>query len=165
VASHRRGDGALIRLVTAEEVRPIRHRVLRPEQPFDSTVYEGDDLAETVHLGAFDEEAAGGDRLLGPRLVGIASLYHEPRPGPGSVDGWRLRGMASVPEAQGRGFGMALLIACGDHVAGAGGAELWCNARRTAIGFYRRGGFEVMGEEFEVPGIGPHVVMVRGFTR
>ncbi|MDQ2825553.1 MAG: GNAT family N-acetyltransferase [Actinomycetota bacterium] len=154
------GGGALIRLVTAVDVRPLRHRVLRPTQAFESTVYDGDSRAETVHLGAFDGDGGAGV----DRLVGIASLYHEPRPGPRSVDGWRLRGMAIAAEAQGRGFGMALLIACGDHVAGAGGAELWCNARQAAIGFYRRGGLEVVGDEFDVPDIGPHVVMVRVLT-
>ncbi|MDQ6727098.1 MAG: GNAT family N-acetyltransferase [Actinomycetota bacterium] len=161
MASHRGGGGALIRPVTAEEVRLLRHRVLRPDQPFDSTVYDGDELSDTVHLGAFEVDGEGGAQLPGTRLVGIASLYHEPRPGPGSPDGWRLRGMATVPEARGRGFGMALLAACGAHVAGAGGTELWCNARRAAVGFYRRGGFDVVGAEFEVPGLGPHVVMVR----
>lgn len=152
MVADRRDSGVLIRPVTAEEARPLRHRVLRPEHPFDSTAYVGDDAEGTVHLGIFDD---------GERLVGIASLYHEGRPGAGSIDGWRLRGMATAAEVHGRGFGTALLAACGDCVAAAGGAELWCNARKRAIGFYRRDGFEVVGDEFEVPGIGPHVVMVR----
>jgi GNAT superfamily N-acetyltransferase len=166
VAPEGGGDGALIRPVTAADLRPLRHQVLRPEQPFESTVYEGDDLPDTVHLAAFDDDArdGGGDGDDG-RLVGIASLYHEPRPGAGPADGWRLRGMATAPEARGRGFGMALLAAGADHVAGAGGRELWCNARKPAIGFYRRAGFEVVGGEFDVPGIGPHVVMVRAVGR
>jgi len=135
--------------VTADEVRPLRHCVLRPEQPFGSTAYPGDDLADSVHLGAFDAD----------RLVGIASVYREARPGrPG---GWRLRGMAIAPEARGRGYGMALVSASLEHVAASGPGELWCNARLSAIGFYRRAGFEVAGEEFNVPGIGPHVVMTR----
>lgn len=142
-------DGALIRPVAAEDVRPLRHRILRPEQPLEATVYPGDDLPGSVHLGAFD----------GDRLVGIASLYHEPRAG--TDDGWRLRGMATEAEARGRGLGAALLTACLEHVAAAGGGELWCNARDAAIGFYRRAGFDVISAEFDIPGIGPHVVMRR----
>ncbi len=89
--------------------------------------------------------------------MGIASLYREPRPE--QADGWRLRGMATVPEVRGQGFGIALLAACVDHVAVSGGGELWCNARRAAVGFYRRAGFDVVSDEFDIPGIGPHVVM------
>ncbi|MGI8983191.1 MAG: GNAT family N-acetyltransferase, partial [Acidimicrobiales bacterium] len=53
----------------------------------------------------------------------------------------------------------ALVRACADEVAGAGGAELWCNARMSAVGFYLRAGFEVVSDEFDVAGIGAHVVM------
>jgi len=103
-----------------------------------------------VHFGAFD----------GERLVGIVSLYREDRPD-GPERGWRLRGMATETDVRGAGFGTALLAACIEHVAASGGGELWCNARLAALGFYRRAGFEVVGEEFDIPGIGPHVVMAR----
>ena len=138
----------LIRRITAEELRPLRHSVLRPGQAFEETRYPGDDAG--LHLGAFD----------GDRLVGIASLYEEDRGG-GRAGGWRLRGMATDPGVRGAGFGAALLAACLDTVAAAGGTELWCNARMAAVGFYRRAGFEVVSEEFDVPGIGAHVVMSR----
>ena len=142
--------GALIRAVSAEEIRPLRHRVLRPAQALEETVYPGDDLVDTVHLGAFD----------GDRLVGIASLYREDRAG-GPPGGWRLRGMATEPDVRGSGFGAALVAASVEHVAAAGGSELWCNARKVAVGFYERAGFDVVSEEFEIPGIGAHVVMAR----
>lgn len=143
-------DRLLIRLVSAEEVRPLRHRVLRPGQAFDETAYPGDDLPDTVHLGAFD----------GVRLVGVASLYREGRDGPG----WRLRGMATDAGVRGGGYGAALLAGCVGHVAASGGGDLWCNARMSAVGFYRRAGFEILSEEFDVPGIGAHVVMGRAVT-
>ncbi len=108
-------------------------------------------------IGAFD----------GDRLVGIASLYREGRDGPVNPvkgplgPGWRLRGMATDDAVRGAGFGGALLAACIEHVAAAGGGELWCNARMVAVGFYRRAGFEIVSDEFDVPGIGAHVVMAR----
>ncbi len=137
----------LIRQVSADDIRPLRHRVLRPGQGYEETAYPGDDLPDTVHFGAFD----------GNRLVGIASLYREDR----SAPGWRLRGMATDDAVRGTGFGGALLAACIDHVAAAGGGELWCNARMVAVGFYQRAGFEIVSDEFDVPGIGAHVVMAR----
>jgi predicted GNAT family N-acyltransferase len=139
-------NSSLIRRITAEEVRPLRHSVLRPGQAFGETLYPGDDAA--LHLGAFD----------GDRLVGIASLYQEDRVG-GRAGGWRLRGMATDAGVRGAGYGATLLAGCVEAVAQAGGTELWCNARIAAVGFYRRAGFEVVSEEFDVPGIGAHVVM------
>ena len=134
------GGHVLIRAVTADAVRPLRLRVLRPNQT----------MADTVHLAAFD----------GDRVVGIGSLYREDRAG-GPVGGWRLRGMATEPDVRGRGYGAGVLSASVDRVAAAGGTELWCNAREAAIGFYRRAGFDVVSEPFDVPGIGAHVVMAR----
>jgi len=139
----------LIREITTDEVRALRHSVLRPNLAYDTTLYPGDD--EAVHLGAFDD--AG-------RLVGIASIYREDRAG-GPAGGWRLRGMATDPAVRGAGYGAAVLDACIDHTAGAGASELWCNARLPAVGFYRRAGFEAGSDEFEVEGMGPHVVMTR----
>jgi predicted GNAT family N-acyltransferase len=140
-----------VRPITAEETRPVRHSVLRPGQSFEQTVYSRDDHPETLHLGAFD----------GDRLVAIASLYREARPHHSSRAAWRLRGMATLPDVRGRGLAAAVLDASVAHVAAEGGGELWCNARVPALGFYRRHGFEVDGVEFEIDGIGPHVVVTR----
>ena len=64
-----RGPGGrhLIRRISTEEIRPLRHRILRPGQTYEETLYPGDDLADTVHLGAFD-----GERLVGVQLPGVA---------------------------------------------------------------------------------------------
>ena len=69
--------------------------------------------------------------------------------------------MATEPDVRGAGFGAALVAACVEHAAAHGGSELWCNARMGALGFYRRMGFDVVSDEFDIPGIGPHVVMAR----
>lgn len=92
--------------------------------------------------------------------MGIVSLYREARPD-GPPGGWRIRGMATEPDVRGAGFGTALVAACIEHAAASGGGEVWCNARMGAVAFYRRAGFDVVGDEFEIPPIGPHVVMVR----
>ncbi len=137
-----------VRPVGPDDVRPLRQSILRRGQSWEGTAYPGDGDPATVHLGAFEEEG----------LVGIASLYREDRPGAGR-GGWRLRGMATTPEVRGRGVGRALLAACVAHVATNGGGELWCNARTPAAGFYAAAGFSVLTDEFDIPGIGPHVVM------
>ena len=141
-----------VRAVAAGETRPLREQVLRPGRPPADSIYPGDDDPATVHFAVYD----------GDRLVGIASLYRQDRAETGaSGGGWRLRGMASAPNARRSGVGRALLDACLNHVAAMGGGELWCNARTPVAGFYARAGFDVISEPFEVPGIGPHVVMRR----
>jgi GNAT superfamily N-acetyltransferase len=152
------GDEVDVRPVAASEIRPLRREVLRPGRPAADSIYPGDDEPTTVHLAAFAQD----------RIVGIASLYRESRPGADpAVPGWRLRGMASAPDTRRRGIGRALLEAVVSHVAAAGGGEVWCNARTPAIGFYARHGFVVLSEPFDIPRIGPHVVMrlwVKGST-
>ena len=115
-------------------------------------MYSRDDHPETLHLGGFDGRPAGGHRL--PLPGGPAPPAHA---GPAGGSGaW-----PPTPTVRGQGFGTAVLDASVAHVAAEGGGELWCNARVPALGFYRRCGFEVDGDEFEIDGIGPHVVMTR----
>ena len=139
-----------IRQITAEQTYPIRLDVLRPGRPLSEAIFAGDNDPETVHFGAFEN----GEQL------GIASLYRAPFPHrPDVTDAWQLRGMATLPRVQGKGFGRALVDACIDHARAQGGRILWCNARSHAAGFYERAGFQVSGEEFHIPDVGPHFRM------
>ncbi|MEO1535075.1 MAG: GNAT family N-acetyltransferase [Planctomycetota bacterium] len=142
--------------ITAEDTRAMRLAVLRPGQPPERVVYPGDDLETSVHVGVRDAPGA---------LVSVASFYREvvsERAGDlAGRDGVRIRGMATLPEHRGRGYGRSL-IERGLAESAAGNADIaWCNARRTASGYYERIGFSVASEVFELPDIGPHVVMAR----
>lgn len=95
-------------------------------------------------FGAYD-----GDALVAVGLVG-------PEGGPGA---WRIRGMATVPEARGRGAGTAVLSALAEYAVSGGATRIWCNARIGARSLYERAGFRVVSERFEIPKIGPHYVM------
>jgi GNAT superfamily N-acetyltransferase len=143
---------------------PLRHVVLRPHQSIEAVVWEGDDEPGTATFGAV-ERASGA-------IVGVATVFREPTPfdpaevgiPPGASSEettWRLRGMATREDLRGQGIGSRVLRAVLDHVAGEGGDLIWCNARVGAIAFYRQAGFEAWGDEWELPSIGPHVVMWR----
>jgi ribosomal protein S18 acetylase RimI-like enzyme len=93
-------------------------------------------------------------------LLGIASLYLTKLPEQPGVTAWQLRGMATAPEARGMGFGRALALACIAFARENGARLLWCNARTAAARFYRKLGFETLGEEFEIPDVGPHFRMI-----
>ena len=152
ISEHATGLRA-VRPITAAETRGLRAAVLRPGQTPAELVYPGDDAARTLHLGAFRD--AG--------LVGIASFYFEAQPSAPGRDAVRLRGMATLPAVRGEGFGTALMEAGIAWARAAGAERIWCNARRSARGFYEKLGLVVEGDVFEIPGIGPHYVMSQLF--
>ena len=140
-----------IRPITAVQARTVRLPVLRAGLPPESAILDHDDDPGTHHFGAF----------VDGRLVGVATFFAEPCPGRPAPRGWRLRGMATLPELQRRGAGRAL-VAEGVRVACEGGGEvMWCHARTSARGFYESLGFVAVGDEFHLPVAGPHFVMIK----
>lgn len=92
-----------IRAITGAETWPLRLKVLRPGHPPAVVQFEGDDLPETKHFGAF---------LGGLQLVGIASLFFAAMPQRPEYRALQLRGMATAPEARGCGCGRARVRVC-----------------------------------------------------
>jgi GNAT superfamily N-acetyltransferase len=109
------------------------------------------ELASHEPPDAFAAGVLEGDRLVAVGLVG-------PEGEPGQ---WRVRGMATDPDFRGRGAGAAVLSALLDHARAEGAVEVWANVRTPARTLYERAGFSVSSEVFELPQIGPHVVMRR----
>lgn len=141
-----------IRPITAEETRPLRQQVLRPQQRVDELVFGCDGHPDALHLGAFHRGW----------LIGITSVAPEPMPGLADPAGvWQMRGMAVLPGAQGQGVGRQIVEACLVHLRARGARRLWFNARTSARPFYERLGCETVGGEFDVPTVGPHFVMTR----
>ena len=138
-------------VLSPAEVRPLRRAVLRPHQEEHELVYHGDDDPLAFHAGVRD----------GSRIVAVGTVAPEPHPRAPEPGDWRLRGMATVPAARGTGAGRAVLEACVAAASERGGRRIWCNARLPSAGFYERLGFAVESEVFELPGIGPHVLMAR----
>ena len=125
----------------------MRRTVLRPALPADAPL-PGDDETGVVHIGAFADGA----------LLSACLVFAAPCPWLAGKRSWRLRSMATYPHARGRGAG-AVVLAEAARIAGANGAEvLWCLARETAVGFYRRHGWAATGELFVAAGL-PHLRM------
>jgi GNAT superfamily N-acetyltransferase len=140
----------MIRTISAPETHALRLPILRAGMPPDSAIFPGDESADARHFGAF----------AGDRLVGVASIYPAPLPErPDLKATWQLRGMATLPEVRGQGFGRALVQACLEHAREQGADALWCNARTPAVSFYEHFGLATLGPEFEIPTAGPHYRM------
>ena len=137
-----------IRPVSVSETRPLRQAVLRPHET----------VAELAARERDDAYAVGAYSDAG-ELVAVGLIMRDGSDGGDAVcaDGaWRVRGMATAPQARGRGAGRAVLQALIEHARGEGACRIWCNARTPALNLYRRAGFTIVSDEFELPQIGPH---------
>lgn len=75
---------------------------------------------------------------------------------------FRLRGMAVDQPWRGRGIGRELWQAAAELLSERGVRLCWANARDTALAFYVRLGWRVVGEGFEgEQGLPHHLVTVR----
>ena len=130
--------------IALAQTRALRQAVLRPHETLAALAAH--EPAGCYAVGAFDAGA----------LVSVGLIGRDGGPGD-----WRIRGMATVPAARGRGAGTAVLDALLRHAAEQGATRVWCNERTPARGLYERAGLRVVSDEFELPLIGPHLVMER----
>ena len=137
--------------VPIEEIYPLRHQVLRKGQPIDTCYYPEDSRQGVFHVAALEDD----------NIIGIASFYPEVHVAFDSKSSWRLRGMATSESVRGLGIGRKLLEQGINECRKKGGDLLWCNARTSAAGFYRKLNFAIQGEVFNIENIGPHYVMYK----
>ncbi len=139
----------MIKFIKPNEVLSIRNEVLREGKlTLDECRWPGDEAEGTFHLGYFLEE----------KLLSIASFQVQSY-GEFIGIGYQLRGMATIESYRGQGLGNQLLNFGLTYLRGQKANYVWCNARKKALKFYKSMGFEVISDEFEQPGIGPHYVM------
>lgn len=136
----------MLQQVLLEEVIPLRHEVLRPGLAVSTCYFDGDDESTTRHY-AWVESG---------RILSIATVMRQNRELSGERAPFQLRGMATDPAAAGSGIGSRFLQAIHHDLD----ASWWCNAREVAVRFYERNGLVIVGEPFEIPGIGTHYVML-----
>ena len=139
-----------VKPLSLAQTRPLRQAVLRPHETLEQLAARECEDAHAV--GAYLD----GDTLV---AVGMIMLDGTDRPDEDADGAWRVRGMATLPEARGRGAGSAVLAALVDHAGERGARRVWCNARTPALNLYRRAGFEIVSDEFALPEIGPHYRM------
>ncbi len=138
-----------IEQINANETLSLRQSILRPNSPLSECMYEGDDENTTVHLGAIKEGV----------VVGIVSIYQRPCPDISTECGFQFRAMATALSIRGQGVGFQLLKAAQDHAKNKGAKYLWANARSVAIDFYKKAGYSIYPDKFEIQGVGPHYLI------
>ena len=141
-----------IQFISPEQTVDLRSRVLRPGQPLSACHYENDNAPATFHLGVLhnNEIISNGTFLQQGHEKFSEARYP-----------YRLRGMATDPAHQKKGYGRDIVIFALGELKKRNSDLLWFNARTSAEGFYLSLGFEVIENIFDIPGVGPHKVMYR----
>lgn len=137
-------------LISPEETYSLRLEMLWPH--FDKKEDCGLSIDKddgTFHVGAFDKG----------RIVSIATFLKEKNDVFGDEHQYRLRAMASLPLARGKGFGKRVIDLGKKEMVMKGATLLWCDARKSALDFYNKIGFTMIGDFYNVPKIGLHKLM------
>ncbi len=138
-----------VKEINTEDTYPIRLEELRKNMslPFE---FDGDFDQETFHLGLFYEG----------QLVSVVSFMktkHHLLNG----EQYQLRGMATKEKFQGKGFGKILVEKSEAILIDKNINFVWCNAREIALDFYKKIGFNIIGNSFETEQIGKHNTMFK----
>jgi GNAT superfamily N-acetyltransferase len=135
--------------VPAAVGQALRKAVLRPHEPIEGPMYPLEEDPATAHFAALADGC----------VLAVGSVMADGHPREPASGDWRVRGMATLPEWRGHGLGARVLDALEAHAREEGAGRLWCNARIGARSFYERAGWLTEGGEYEIPGIGMHLLM------
>ena len=125
-----------------EQMVHLRNQILREPLGLKLTAEEIDNEKNDILIAAFDDDVMLGCCILTP--VNGAAI--------------RLRQMAVPSSLQGKGIGASIMSFAEDLARDKGYAKIIMHARNSAIGFYERFGFRVVGEQFSEVNL-PHHIM------
>lgn len=139
----------IVKQITVQETYPLRIEILRNGKAINYH-FVNDNHKETIHLGAFLEK----------KCIGIVTLIsNSHKTFPNSLT-YQLRGMAVDKSLQKQGVGKLLSEESFRFLKEERKCEiLWCNARIIAVDFYKKMGFSIKGNKFQIPNVGPHYMM------
>ena len=120
----------------------LRDDMLRKPLGLAFTPQELEREKDTLLIGAFEDE----------EMLGCCMLVEE------NNDTVRLRQMAVLNDLQGKGIGRALMNFAENLARDRGYKIMSMHARKNAVGFYEKMGYEINGDEFIELTI-PHYVM------
>ncbi len=140
-----------IKQISSIETYPVRQPVLRPGKPVEECIFTGDDLITTAHFGIYENGS----------LAGIISVFENTNELFQEEKQFQIRGMAILPEHQKKGLGERLMQKAESHIRDNAGQLIWFNAREIAVGFYKKTGYQIIGNPFDIFEIGIHYVMYK----
>ncbi|KAI0262416.1 hypothetical protein BC834DRAFT_387389 [Gloeopeniophorella convolvens] len=136
-----------VRPIAADDTIALRHSVLWPNKPVDHVRLPEDDAG--FHYGAFL------DGVDSP--IAVISFFKNDLPEGSGANGFiphpgeqiQFRKFACDPTYQGRGIGTTLLQYILERARkGHGASVVWCDARTSSEGWYKKRGFVGLGDVF-----------------
>ncbi len=125
-----------------QQMVDLRYKTLRKPLGLEFTEEELADEKDELLIAAFDDDEIMGCCVLTP--IEAQTL--------------RLRQMAVKPEEQGTGIGASIIYFSENLAKDKGFKRIIMHARDSAIGFYEKFGYKVVGQEFTEVSL-PHHLM------
>lgn len=141
----------VVKQASVEEILNLRHRVLRSGRPFSTAYFTGDELDTTFHFAT----------VYNSKTIGCLSLMHNAHPKFDDKNAYQLRGMAVDKNFRGQNIGQQLLKFAEHQLKLEAINFIWCNVRTSAKTFYTKQDYQQIGDIFEIPEVGPHVLMFK----
>lgn len=139
----------MVKFIPVDLTLDLRSRVLRNGKPLSECTFPTDQVEGIFHLAFYVDE----------KIATIASFFPNNYKDNKEL-GYQLRGMATDLQYLGKGYGKQLIEFAVEYIKNTNAQYIWCNARSSAVKFYQKLGFELVSDEFEIAGVGPHYEMI-----
>ena len=139
----------MIKFIPTALTLGLRSKILRNGMPLEECVFPTDKLEGAFHLAFY----------LDDEIATIASFFPKHYKDRAEL-GYQLRGMATDTPFLGKGYGKQLVQFAIEYIKKTKAQYIWCNARTSAVKFYEKLNFDLVSEEFEIAGVGPHYEMI-----
>ncbi len=141
-----------VQQLNIEVIMELRVRVLRKDTPVTHATYPEDSYVDVVHFGILRDGEA----------IATSTWFMKECPEQPGTPAMQLKGMAVDDSLQTSGLGRQLIDAGVALAHERNTALVWARARDSAIGFYEKCGFDVVGDGFiDEPTGMPHHIVVR----
>ena len=121
-----------IKRVSGEEVKNLRIAVFSTEQRYPKDRLFDCHEKEAIFYGFFSAD----------EIFGCCRLYRE------SANTVHIDNIAFSPKMRGKGFGKKFILDVAEKCFETGFKRITINAKKEAVGFYLKCGFEICGDEF-----------------
>ena len=146
------GKVARVSIISSSETYSLRLEVLwQHKNSLEECKLDIDDMLTTFHVGVFKNN----------EIVAIGTFLQQQNEKFDAKNQYRLRAMATSPKVRGENFGKQVIDFALEELKNRKVDLLWCDARKVALGFYEKMGFNILGDFYEVPIIGKHKLMYK----
>ncbi|MBB2144123.1 GNAT family N-acetyltransferase [Pedobacter sp. LMG 31464] len=139
----------MVKFIPFELTLGLRSKILRNGLPPEQCIFPTDQVEGAFHLAFYVDE----------EIACIASFFPNNYKDKKEL-GYQLRGMASDTIFAGKGYGSQLIKFAIEYIKNTNAQYIWCNARSSATKFYKKLGFNLVSDEVEITGVGPHYEMI-----